>query len=217
MLKAMARRTAKTRAKPRVSDDRARASEQAGIEQRIVDAALALASERRWREVALADIAERAGVALVDVYRHCPSKAAAVAAFLRRIDAAVLAGTRAEDGEQEARDRLFDVIMRRFDALQPYKQAVASILADTPADPVAALCGARPFLRSMAWMLEAAGLSATGLAGRLRVHGLALVYGTTLRVWLNDDSADLARTMAALDRNLRRAESLIKLLPAALR
>ena len=206
----MARRTAKTRAKP----PRPAATDEA---QRIVDAALALAAERRWRDVALADIAARAGVSLVNLYRHCPSKAAAVAAFLRRIDAAVLAGTHGDDGDTSARDRLFDVIMRRFDALAPYKKAVASILADIPADPIAALAEAGPFLRSMAWMLEAAGLSAAGLRGALRVKGLALVYVATLRVWLNDDSSDLARTMAALDRNLRRAESLIKLLPPALR
>jgi hypothetical protein len=107
--------------------------------------------------------------------------------------------------------------MLRFDALAPHKKAVASILADVPADPLAALTEARPLLRSMAWMLEAAGLSAAGLGGCLRVHGLAGVYLATLRVWLGDDSSDLARTMAALDRNLRRAESLVGMLPAALR
>jgi len=31
------------------------------------------------------------------------------------------------------------------------------------------------------------------------------VWLKTLRVWLDDDSPDLARTMAALDRNLGRA------------
>ncbi|MBI1778144.1 MAG: TetR family transcriptional regulator [Proteobacteria bacterium] len=210
----MARRTGKTRArKPQQTGPEA-----TGIEPRIVDAALALAAERRWREVALADIAQRAGVTLVDVYRHCPSKAAALAAFSRRIDAAVLAGAAGEDADEAGpRDRLFDVIMRRLDALAPYKQGVASIMADLPADPISALAQQRPFLRSMAWMLEAAGLSGAGLAGALRVRGLALVYLSTLRVWLADDGADLARTMAALDRSLKRAEATIKLLPRAWR
>src|SRR5258708_35577078 len=88
MGRAMARGTAKTRAKP----PRSAQSDEGGIEHRIVDAMLALAAERRWREVALADIAARAGVSLVNVYRHCPSKAAALRAFLRRIDPAVFPG-----------------------------------------------------------------------------------------------------------------------------
>src|SRR5258708_18939853 len=171
MMEATARESAKTRATP----PRSAQSDEGGIEHRIVDAMLALAAERRWREVALADIAARGGLSLVNVYRHCRAKAAALRAFLRRIDAAVLSGAQGEDAEAGARDRLFDVIMRRLDALAPYKKAVASILADIPADPLAALAEARPFLRSMAWMLEAAGLSAAGAAGALRVHGLALV------------------------------------------
>src|SRR5258708_26405099 len=113
MMEATARESAKTRATP----PRSAQSDEGGIEHRIVDAALALATERRWREVALADIAARAGVSLVNVYRHCPSKAAALDAFLRRIDATVLAGTHGADGDSSARDPLFDVLLLRLDAL----------------------------------------------------------------------------------------------------
>ncbi len=76
-------------------------------------------------------------------------------------------------------------------------------------DPLAALCGALRLRRSMALTLEAARLSSSGLRGAVRIKGLALVYLSTLRVWLVDDSADKARTMAALDRRLRGVESLI--------
>ena len=68
----------------------------------------------------------------------------------------------------------------------------------------------------MALMLEAAGLAAGGARGVLRIKGLALVYLASLRVWLKDESADKARTMAALDKQLRRAESLMQRLPAGL-
>ena len=57
-------------------------------------------------------------------------------------------------------------------------------------------------------MLEAAGISASGPFGLLRTKGLLAVWLAALRVWLADDSNDLSRTMAALDRYLRRAERL---------
>ena len=36
--------------------------------------------------------------------------------------------------------------------------------------------------------------------------GLGLTYASVFRVWLQDDDPGLARTMAALDRRLRRGE-----------
>jgi len=44
------------------------------------------------------------------------------------------------------------------------------------------------------------------LRGRLRVKGLSALYLSTLRVWFRDDSDDLSKTMAALDRGLSRID-----------
>ena len=73
----------------------------------------------------LRDVAEAAGLGLADLYRLYPDKVALVAAFMARIDAEVLAGTPSQsDPEETARDRLFDVMMRRYDALRPYRAAL---------------------------------------------------------------------------------------------
>ena len=181
-------------------------------EDKILSAALALAADDGWRWVSMAAVAARAGVPLADLRDHFPSKVDLLAGLLLRTDQQVLAGGLAEPGEP-ARDRLFDVLMRRFDALTPDRDGVAAVLRDLPTDPLAIALLAPRFLTSMAWMLEAAGLSAQGLAGAARVKGLAVVYLDALRVWLRDDSEDLARTMAALDRGLRRAEGLARALP----
>ena len=127
-----------------------------------------------------------------------------LAAFHRRVDRAALAG--AGDAGEPPRDRLFDALMRRFDALAPHRAALRAILRDSLGDP-AALLGAPALLFSMAWMLESAGLSAAGWRGRMRVHVLAGLYLSLFRVFLEDDGTDLAKTMAALDRRLRRVEA----------
>jgi hypothetical protein len=61
----------------------------------------------------------------------------------------------------------------------------------------------------MAITLEAAGFSTTGCRGVLRLKGLSAIYLSTMRVWLRDDSDDMARTMAHLDKQLSRVDSLI--------
>ena len=183
----------------------------ADIPGAILDAALDLAARQSWRDTSLADIAGAAGVSLADVRAHYSSRSAIVAAFMRRVDAAVLAADQPELAGEPARDRLFDVIMRRFDALAPHREALRSILRAGPGDPAAALSAACALACSMAWMLEAARIGSSGLAGLLRIKGLALIYLSVLRVWLEDESDDMARTMAALDQRLRQAERLMAL------
>ena len=180
--------------------------------ERLIDAALTLTTERGWRGLTLPQIAAKAGVSLADAYTAFPTKTALLTGFLARIDRQMLAGE-AADMAENVRDRLFDVVMRRLDALEPYKDAVGAIVDDLPADPLTALAVLPAFGNSMAWTLETAGVSASGLSGALRINGLSIIYLTTLRTWLQDDSADAARTMAALDRALRRTEMLIRACP----
>jgi AcrR family transcriptional regulator len=188
----------------RASARKAAAKSGASAKDRLVDAALTLAAREGWRHTAMADIAAEAGLSLGEAYAAAPSKLALLAAFHRRVDQAALAV--AADGTEPARDRLFDVLMRRFDALAPHRPALRSILRDSFGDP-AAMLGVPALLRSMGWMLEAAGISTAGLRGRLRSQLLAGLYLSVLRVFLDDDSADLSRTMALLDQRLRWGES----------
>lgn len=170
---------------------------------RIIDAALRLAIVRPWSEISLRDIAEAANSDLVALRGSFASKADIIAAFTRRIDDEVLAQTGHPEKGQSHRDALFEVLMKRLDALQPHKVAVRSIVADIGLSPALI----RPALASQAWMLQAAGINTDGIRGNLRVTGLATLYASVLRTWLNDDDPGLAHTMAVLDRGLRRGES----------
>jgi AcrR family transcriptional regulator len=170
----------------------------------IIDAAMRLAADKGWRNVTLAAIAAECGVTLSEVYRRYPSRTAILAGLARRVDRQVLEGGGEPDAGESARDRLFDVMMRRFDAMKPYRQGVARVVEDLPRDPLTMACFGFQLRRSMAWMLEAAGIPSGGPAGLAKTKGLAAIHLCVLRTWLNDDSADLAKTMAAMDTALRR-------------
>ena len=169
----------------------------------ILDAALAVAADRGWRQATLSDIAAHAGCGLADVYRHFPSKGSMARAAVARIDAAVLAETEANE-EEPFRDRLFDLLMRRYDALKPHRAAIEAFWRDLPRDPLAAAPMAPALARSMVWTLEAAGAPARTPFGLLRVKLLAGIHLAVMRVWLQDESEDLGRTMARLDKALKR-------------
>lgn len=179
----------------------------ADIPHHIVKTAMDLAAERGWRAVTMHDIATAADVSMAEIYRHYPSKDAVLAGLGRLVDEAVLTRGEIEQGEP-ARDRLFEVLMSRFDALEPYKAGVVAVLKDLRRDPAIGLMQALPLERSMRWMLEAAAVPARGLVGEAKVRVLAALWLDVLRVWTTDDSPDLSKTMKALDKRLGQAEQL---------
>ncbi|MGH1418814.1 MAG: TetR/AcrR family transcriptional regulator [Hyphomicrobiaceae bacterium] len=172
----------------------------------IIDTALKLAEERPWTDVLLRDIAREAGIDLAAMQGVVSNKDAIIAAFIRRIDQQMLSESRDVSTDQSPRDALFEVIMNRFDALAPHKPALKSIVGPKLPDPDLL----RAFLQSQGWILQAAGVDPVGLKGGVRVAGLLGLYSTVFQTWLDDDDPGLARTMAVLDRRLRRGERVLK-------
>lgn len=173
--------------------------------QKAVTAALALAGEKPWEKVTLAEISKKAKLSFADLHEMFADKTDILAAYGRVIDQRVLENAEANQGES-CRDSLFDLMMERFDVLNENREAVCSILRSHLADPKQTVIGLPHLAQSMSWMLEAAGMSTSGLSGAVRVAGLTGIYVMALRVWKEDDSEDLSKTMAALDRYLSRAE-----------
>ncbi|PWC39704.1 hypothetical protein TSO352_06235 [Azospirillum sp. TSO35-2] len=165
-----------------------------------------LAAEKGWRRVGLLEVAHAAGVPLSRFHQRYRGRADLLAAVSRVADATVLAAEGAVDLTEPPRDRLFDVMMRRFDALRPFRDGLRAVVRDLPGEPATALGFTCAFGRSMAWMLRAASIDPDQRGGAALVAGLGAVHARVMRVFLDDDTADLSRTMSALDNGLRRAE-----------
>jgi len=169
------------------------------LETRLVEAALDLAARRGWRRTTLGEIAAEAGVGLAELRGEIRSRGAILALCVRHFDRVALAAK--PDPKDSPKDRLFELLMRRFDALKAHRPALRAMCRDSIGDPAALLAGKR-LLASMGWMLEGAGISTAGLPGQARRKVLLLVYLSVLPVFAGDQTADLAKTMAALDRRL---------------
>src|SRR3974390_2520254 len=171
-----------------------------------VAAVMGLLAEHSFHEIGLAEVAGRAGLKLSQLRAEFGSTLAILAAHIKNIDRIVLAGGDAETSEEPARERYFDVLMRRLEALPPYKAAVRSLLRSARRSLGLALAINAMMVRSQPWMLEAAGIGAHGPHGALRAQGAALMFGRVLSVWVHDVEPGLDRTMATLDRALSSAE-----------
>ena len=173
--------------------------------EKVIAATMELAAEKGWRAFNLDDIARKADISLKELRTLFTSRHEILAAFTRMIDDRLLDQIR-PDTDESARERLFEVIMTRFEIMAPYKKALKNIHDDIKRRPELSASLTRAVLKSNLWMLTAAGIGTEGGRGALRVSGLTTLYARALAVWLKDDDPGLAKTMAVLDRRLGRAE-----------
>lgn len=171
-----------------------------------VDALMTLLADHSFEEIGLAEVADKAGLKLSQLRAEFGSVLAIYAQHIKDIDRTVLAGGDEDMADEAARERLFDVLMRRLEAMAPYKEAVRSMLISTRRRPGLGLALNAMAVRSQTWMLEAAGISTAGPRGALRAQGAALLFARVLSVWVDEEDENLDRSMAALDRGLAAAE-----------
>ncbi|MFN9337386.1 MAG: TetR family transcriptional regulator [Alphaproteobacteria bacterium] len=162
-----------------------------------------------WPGLTMRRLAAEAGIDTASLRERFPTRLGLLLLHGRMMDQAVLAGTIPGQGGTE-RDRIFDVLMRRLDAMQPHREGILRLFEDMRRDPALALALAPHIGIAMRWMLEAAEVEGKSCEPRLLALGLAGVWLATIRAWARDDSPDMGATMAALDSALDRAERIAR-------
>lgn len=176
----------------------------------LVALAFQLVAERGWHAFSFTELARRAKVPLVRVYAELPDRASLLRVLARRLDAQMLdVGTDDLDA-MSPRERVFELIMRRLDAMAPYKEGLRAISRETAGDLDLLATGWCNVGRLSRWLLDVAGMTEHRATMTLGLPALAAIYVRVFNVWLDDDTPDLARTLAELDRRLQQAENLAR-------
>ncbi len=175
----------------------------------LISAAMTLVAEKGWRNLSLADIALKAGLPLPEVAGRIRSKSDLLGLYAQEVDRHMISGE--IDPAESLHDRLFDLLMRRFDAMSGDRSALSTILSQSLDDPKTLVCRGWGLRRSLGLALEAAGLSSSGLCGAARLGVLTGVYLRTLKTFFHDESPDLSATMATLDKALRKVDQLARM------
>tara|TARA_B100001778_G_C18602052_1_gene637747 strand:- start:129 stop:764 length:636 start_codon:yes stop_codon:yes gene_type:complete len=180
------------------------------IPEKISLAALKLANQKPWSEVSLQDLADTAQMPLTELYDYVQDKTDILVILGRYTDRKTLAALSKPEMADSPKDRLFEVFMERFDILNNDRPAWISILNSLKTDPKAALLSLPHLKHSMVWMMEAAGVSSNGLRGAGQILTLSVLYAEVTWQWLKDESEDMSKTMAALDKALTRYEKICR-------
>lgn len=175
------------------------AAPQPPIEPRIVKAAMDIAAEDGWAEVTSEAVAKRAKVQLDEVRSICPDKVDLLKLLAEEINIVMLDGGEVDGA---VRDNLFELIMRRLEAMQDYRAGILAVKAGLREEPGLIFKMAGTFHETLGNILDMAGVNTSPL----HRAGLAALVLAVFHVWSEDESADLAMTMAALDKRLGQLE-----------
>ena len=177
----------------------------------LVALAFTLIAERGWRGFSFTELARRAKLPLASVYAEFPNRGALLRRLGKRLDAQMLDIDTADLEGLSPRERVFELVMRRFDAMAPFKEGLRALSRQAPADPALAAAGLCNLARLTDRLLDAAE-TGHGSAPRamLARKALGVVYARVFGVWLDDATPDLARTLAELDRRLQQVEGLAR-------
>ena len=180
----------------------------AQIQQKIFTATLKLATLKPWPSLTLKDIAKTAQIPLGKITAYFSSTNEILSAIIGDIDNKVEKQIGRSNQSDTPHDRLFEIIMCRFDILQPHKAAILRIIESAKLNPSLARTLLDAQWQTMGRMLSIAGLVDDENDQLLVKAGLLSIYGLTLCKWKQDTSRDMAQTMAALDRYIGYADKL---------
>ena len=109
-------------------------------------------------------------------------------------------------GAVSTREKILEALMHRFEVYAPHRTQIQALNRAARGRPDLALALGLGLQSVTRRMLAMAGDHCNGWRGLLRIKGVAGVVLVVARVWMDDDSSDLAPTMKELDRRLQQAE-----------
>lgn len=176
-------------------------------ETQLVTAAFRLLARKSWRELTLAAIARAAKLNLADATAVAPSKSALVGIMFRATAQEAARRYRPDRESRSARERIFDAAMTWFEVQQPRKAAMRAFYTGLRGDPLALLSARRDVRRSAEQILALAEADAGPTAPILSLSLVGILLRSAF-VWIGDNR-DMDKTMAALDRDLKRIEGVL--------
>ena len=163
-----------------------------------------------WEEFSIEKFAEKYKYKISEVKNFIGNKNDLLIEFSKMIDEKVESNINIEEFENSnVKDNIFELIMMRFDVMTPFKGGLKKIINEIKS-PIILKEISQNILVSMDFYLEFSNAYDDTIFDVIKKKSLFLIYSYCFKVWLNDDSKELSKTMSELDRLLNYAEKFSK-------
>lgn len=169
----------------------------------IAKTVLSLSEEMAFSAITLPKLAARMGRPVSD-FLNLPDLNTLVVDYLDRACAA-----EPVDETESLRERLFDIAMLRFEAMEDYRDGVMAWQDGWLMNPIKRAKAAKRRVKSARWILTLAG-ETQDLFLKPKSVVLSGILFRAEQAWRKEEGEDFTRTMAQLDRDLRDIDSWVE-------
>ena len=176
-------------------------------EKIIINKSFELSEKIGWERFSFQKLSEKEKIPLNFLKTNYKCKYTVIEKFSQMIDRQVESNIRADDlMDSSIKDKLFELIMLRFDELESFKKALKNIFLSTKKNPLLISIISKNLLNSFDFYLEVSNSYQNSPTDIFKKNFLLLIYSLVFETWLNDNSEDLSKTMSQLDKYLSIAE-----------
>ena len=161
-----------------------------------------------WEEFSLEKLSTKENIPIEDLKVFFKCKYSIVDKFSRMVDKNIESKLKIEDFKDSSKkDILFELIMMRFDEMEEFKGSLTKILDASKNKPLLISIITKNVMNTMDFFLELSDSYNNYAFDVLKKNFLFLIYSITFKTWLSDNTEELSKTMAELDRLLSTAEN----------
>ena len=178
------------------------------IENKYIKKGFDLINEIGWEKFSLEKLSTKEKIPINDLKVFFKCKNSIVDKFSRMIDKNIESKLRIDDFKDSSKkDILFELIMMRFDEMEGFKGSLVKILDVSKNKPLLISIITKNVMNTMDFFLELSNSYNNYAFDFLKKNFLFIIYSITFKTWLSDDTEDLSKTMAELDKLLSTAEN----------
>lgn len=181
------------------------------IQQKIYTSTLKLASSHEWSTLQLEQIARQAKISLAEIKKYYATTDDILPEIVDDFSQKVSLTVGKLSPNTPIKDRLFEIFMARFDLLQQNRSAILNILTYVKKNPARAATLLKAQQQAMTSMFKLTRHNPSTIQPLISAS-LLVVFVLTVATWQHDQSADMSKTMATLDRHLRYANKLAEII-----
>ena len=169
--------------------------------------AFKLIEEKGWNDFSLEKLAKEESIKIEDLIFFFKDETNLIESFSEMIDEQVIKEVDLNEFNQNSvKDNIFELIMIRFEKLSPYKKSLDILLKQLKYEPKTLKKLTKKIFNSLDLFLEISNAKNNYVFDFLKLNIMFIIYGYTFKIWLEDDSEDMGKTMAEVDKWLSEAE-----------
>ena len=177
------------------------------IKFELIDRSFMIIDKDGWEEFSFKKLANEKKIDVSKINQFFGSKKQLLKEFSKMIDLRVEKEFDFKSLEDSStKDNLFELIMLRLDYMQPYKNSLKKIIVSISRSPSMLKSVSENVSDSLDFYLELTKAYDSSYFDLFKKKTILLIYSYIFKVWLDDNSEELSRTMSELDKVLSLSE-----------